>query len=485
MVIEMTKIVKEAVFAFALTTACLAYGANAWMQDARRSPEWFTDGVMYQIQPRSFTREGTLKAAAKKLPYLKDLGVTIVYLVPVMKMDASMDRSFWSPRQIRSGFNNPKNEYRLSDYFHVDEEFGTDDDLKDFVRRSHDLGMRVMFDLVYLHCGPTAPFLKENPSFTWWNADGSVKKGPWRFPKLNFANPKLREYLIGNIRYLIETYGADGFRCDVGDGIPLDFWCDAHDMMDNLTKNHAVLLCEGFTVCDQYKGFDADYGIFPGFNAQNIRKFWTDREKTVPVGSRFVNHYENHDIATDARPRREKAWGLRAVDQVIAWMFTMDGVPMLFCGNEIADADEKHSMFGKTPMDWNQLNVEPGRSRHALVKELSAMRRAHKSFTAVNGKEGLTWLAANGANSVTAFVRRGGGETILVVQNWSGKPVECEVDFTAPRDSYPSYIAIDAVDRDVKGAVVSKPLHSYEAKWLGGRKFSIGPWGRWVGIVKK
>ena len=76
----------------------VTFAANAWMQEARKTPAWFTEGVMYQIQPRAFTPEGTLKAAEKKLPYLKDLGVTIVYLVPVMKMDTSMDRSFWSPR---------------------------------------------------------------------------------------------------------------------------------------------------------------------------------------------------------------------------------------------------------------------------------------------------------------------------------------------------------------------------------------------------
>ena len=114
-----------------MVAANFAFGANAHMQDARKSPEWFTRGVMYQIQPRAFTPEGTLKAAAEKLPYLKDLGVTIAYLVPVMKMDTDMDKGFWSPRQIKSGFDNPKNQYRISDYFHVDEEYGTDADLRD------------------------------------------------------------------------------------------------------------------------------------------------------------------------------------------------------------------------------------------------------------------------------------------------------------------------------------------------------------------
>ena len=343
--------------------------------------------------------------------------------------------------------------------------------------------MKVVFDLVYLHCGPTAPVLKEHPEFTWWNPDGTVKKGPWRFPKLNFAEPKLREYLIGNILYLMKEYGADGFRCDVGDGIPLDFWCDAHDMMDSVSGGRAVLLCEGFTVCNQYKGFDADYGWFPGLNAARVRNLWVERESSCPVGSRFVNHYENHDIATDLRPRREAQWGHEAVEQVLVWMFTLDGVPMLFTGNELADSDERHSMFGKTPMDWTQLDREPGKSRHALVKRLAALRREHSAFTDINGEEGLTWLDTTANDSVTAFVRRNGRETMLVVQNWTGKDVRCDVLFAVPKRKTASYLAADEENRDVKGRVSPDAVYSKNAEFVGGTTFRVGAWGAWISKV--
>ena len=482
----MRDVFRTTVLAAALAAAMLpqsASGAKAWMQNARKSPEWFTRGVMYQIQPRAFTPEGTLKAAAKKLPYLKDLGVTIAYLVPVMKMDTDMDKGFWSPRQIKSGFENPKNQYRIADYFHVDEEYGTDRDLKDFCAEAHRLGMKVVFDLVYLHCGPTAPFLKEHPEFTWWNPDGTVKKGPWRFPKLNFAVPALRAYFMDNMKSLIRDFGADGFRCDVGDGIPLDFWCDAHDMMDALTGGNAVLLCEGFTVCDQYKGFDADYGWFPGLSADAVRGKWEEREGSCPVGSRFVNHYENHDLATDARPRRELAWGHGAIDQVLVWMFTLDGIPMLFTGNEMADADEKHSMFGRTPMDWSQLDREPGTSRHELVRRLISLRREHSVVTDINGKDGLTWLDTTAPEACTAFVRRNGRETVLVVQNWTDKPVECGVSFKVENAKVAYYLAPDETDRSVTGRVARTPLFARNAVHSADGTFSLGPWGWWISDV--
>ena len=482
----MSGLVRAFGLAVLVFAAVSSFGSNAWMQEARKTPAWFTEGVMYQIQPRAFTPEGTLKAAEKRLPYLKDLGVTIAYLVPVMKMDTSMDRSFWSPRQIKSGFNSPKNQYRIADYFHVDEEYGTDQDLKDFCAAAHKLGMKVLFDLVYLHCGPTAPFLKEHPEFTWWNADGTVKKGPWRFPKLNFAEPSLRKYLDGNVRCLLTQFGADGFRCDVGDGIPLDFWCDIHDTMDAVTASHAVLLCEGYTVCNQYKGFDADYGGFPGLelSAKAVREAWTKREAECPRGSKFVNHYENHDIATDLRPRRETRWGKDGTEQVLVWMFALDGIPMLFTGNELADADERHNMFGRTPMDWSQLEREPGKSRHAFVKRLAEIRRTHPAFTSVNGVDGLTWLDTTAPEKVSAFVRRGKGETVLVVQNWTAEETSCEVSFDVPDNAVLSYIAIEGVDRNVRGTIAAKPLLAKSATQTGTRSYALGPYGFTIVEVK-
>ena len=471
-----------------LMAGMAASAANMQFQNARTTPTWFTQGVMYQVQPRAFTPEGTLKAAAAKLPYLKETGVTIVYLLPVFAMDADMDKSFWSPRQIRSGFNNPKNQYRIADYFHVDEEYGTDADLKDFCAAAHRLGLKVLFDLVYLHCGPTAPILKAHPEFTWWDAPGKVAHGPWRFPCLNFDKPSVREYLLSNVTYLMAEFGADGFRCDVGDGIPLDFWCTAHDRMDALSGGKAILLCEGSNPANQTKGFDADYGWFPdgglfagnreGGSARNIRNAWTGRERGMAVGARFVNHYENHDIATDERPRRELKWGHDAVDQVIVWMFTLDGVPLLFDGNEFAESNPDHSMFGKTPLEWETLRSPVGQARHALVKKLAELRRTIPAFTAKNGAAGLTWLDVTQEKDVTAFVRRAGDETVLVVQNWRNREVETEVSFAVPPQKVPSYIALDnPPDRSVKGVVADAPLIAKRAERTGARSFRLGPYG--------
>ena len=462
-----------------------ALASSANLQNARKSPAWFTRGVMYQIQPRAFTPEGTLKAAEAKLPYLKDLGVTIAYLVPVFRMDDDMDQSFWSPRQVRSGFNNPKNQYRISDYYHVDSEYGTDDDLRSFVATAHKLGMKVIFDLVYYHAGPTSPIFRRHPEFTWWNEDGTISKGGWRFPQFNFECPGVKEYLWNNMVYHLVEFGVDGYRCDVGDAIPLDFWYEGHRRMDTVSKGEAILLCEGYDEQNQVSTFDADYGWFPGGGVK-ARQHWEYRDLMSAKGAKFVNHYENHDIATDLRPRREARWGHAFTDQVLVWMFTLDGIPMLFTGNEIADADPKHSMFGKSPMDWTQLEREPGRSRHALVRRLAALRREHAAFTDLNGKAGLCWLDVSGSTNVTSFVRRDrAGNQVVVVQNWGNEAAEVEIDFAVKPDPVPDYLSYKAVDRSVKGRFAERPLLAREAERTGERTFRLGPYGYSITEIKQ
>ncbi len=467
----------------ALAAACTTRGGDMSAQPARKCPDWFAKGLVYQVQPRAFSPDGSLKGIKAKLPYIKELGVTVVYILPVFKMDEDMDKSFWSPRQIESGFENPKNQYRIVDYFHVDSEYGTDADLKDLVAAAHRIGLKVIFDLVYFHFGPTAPFLKTHPEFAAWNADGSIRKGKWRFPQFDFSKPSVREYLKTNLIYLMAEFDCDGFRCDVGARIPLDFWCEARDRMEAF-KPDAILLCEGSCPANQTKAFDADYGRFPSpelfgrdsgkASARSLRSAWQKQAAVWAEGARFVNHYENHDFATDVHPRRETAWTHAGVDQVLVYMFTLDGVPLLFNGNEFAEASPNHSMFGRTPLDWSVLGTPEGRSRTALVKKLAEMRRSLPALTAINGRKGLEWLDVSRERDATAFVRRAPGcRSVVVVQNWRAVSLDVSVLFKAPQEDDAAALSIQD----------GEPILAHLAERTGKWSFRLGPYGYYVGFA--
>lgn len=396
-------------------------------QSARKSPPWITEGVMYQIQPRAFTAEGTLKSAEKRLPKLAELGVTILYLCPVFVSDDDMDQASWSPRQKKSGMNNPRNPYRMKDFYHVDPEYGTDQDLKEFVAAAHRLKMRVMLDMVFLHCGPKAVFLEAHADFIKRGVDGKAVNAAWAFPALNFANAELRKYLHRNMEMWVRDFDVDGFRCDVADGVPLDFWEAARERLEKLRPD-VGMLAEGVRKSDQIKAFDLNYGWGAAFkewsDAAAIRKQWeTMRNERPRGGAKFIRFIDNHDIANDDYSNRvEKRWGAARVSAVLVALFTLDGVPMIYNGQEVADR-ARHSIFGRLPVDWANGETDAGKERFAFYQKLCGMRRTEEALR----KGEVVWLENDQGEAVLSFARRGSEEVATVV-NLTDRSVRVKVE---------------------------------------------------------
>ncbi len=394
------------------------------LRTARVSPGWITEGVMYQIQPRAFTAEGTLKAAQARLGKLAELGVTILYLCPVFVADDDMDQASWSPRQKKSGMNNPRNPYRMKDFYHVDPEYGTDQDLKDFVAAAHALRMRVMLDMVYLHCGPRAVFLEAHPDFVKRDKNGKIKNAGWSFPALNHASPELREYLWQNMEWWVRDFDVDGFRCDVSDGIGLDFWETARQRLEKLRPD-VGMLAEGTRKADQLKAFDLDYGWgFAWDNAATVRTQWEKMRAERPRGgARFIRFIDNHDIANDSYDNRiEKRWGAARVEAALVAIFTLDGVPFLYNGQEVADT-ARHSIFGRMPIDWANAKTAAGQARFAFCRRLCAMRRSRPALT----RGELVWVDNDAPSAVLSYLRTSAEEKVLTVVNLTNKPVNVKL----------------------------------------------------------
>jgi len=404
----------------AATLALAADPVPLNQQQARTSPQWITRGVMYQIQPRAFTPEGTLKAAQARLPKLAELGVTILYLCPVFVADDDMDRAGWSPRQKKSGMNNPRNPYRMKDYYHVDPEYGTDDDLRGFVRQAHEFKMRVLLDMVYLHCGPKAVFLEKHPDFVQRDKSGKIVLKGWNFPGLNFANSELREYLWRNMELWVRDFDVDGFRCDVSDGIPLDFWETARQRLEKIRPD-VGLLAEGTRAADQLRAFDLDYGWgFQWDSASAIRKQWEKMHAERPRGgAKFIRFIDNHDIANDDYANRlEKKWGAARVNATLVVLFTLDGVPFLYNGQEVADT-ARHSIYARLPIDWANGETAAGKARFAFCQKLCSLRRCEPALT--QGE--VVWQDNDAPRLVLSYLRTFGHEAILTVVNLSDKPL--------------------------------------------------------------
>ena len=400
---------------------------------ARHAPEWVNDGIMYQINARAFTKEGTLQAATAKLEHLARLGITIIYLWPVFTSDDDMRQEFWSPRQIQSGLNNPRNPYRMKDYYNVDPEYGTNDDLKNFIKKAHDLGMHVLLDIVYLHCGPTAVFIKDHPDYIKRDAEGKIVYTRWNFPLLNFDNPELREYLWKNLEYWVKEFGADGFRWDVADRIPLDFVIEGRKRLEKIRPDIGML-AEGSRPVNQIEAYDMNFGfpIYPVIRdvmdgkkpASALADEKMKQETLQPKGGRFVHYIDNHDLANnDYEQRREHRWGIDGVEAALVACFTFDGVPMLYNGQEIADK-ARHSLYGNLSIDWSNAITKEGKARFKFCRNLIQLRKAHTALRAL-GK--TNYVANDQPDAVLSFERIDAKEKILVVINLRKEPVTVNV----------------------------------------------------------
>ena len=402
-------------------------------------PDWFTKGSIYQVNIRNFSKEGTIKSVTEELPFLAELGFTTIYLCPIFEEDDNPDSKYISPRQRDSKTGNPKNPYRMNDYFKIDSEYGSLNDLRELTQRAHQLGLKVMLDLVYLHIGPNAPIIYSFPDFVARTEDGKIELTGWNFPKLNFQNEGLCEYLWCNMTYYIGAIGVDGFRCDTGDHVPLDFWVEGHRRMRAINSD-SVLLNEGRKPEYLKRAFDASYDFDWHEVLFNVAcgKMSVDAlkecyEKTAAnffEGAVMVRDIENHDIVTDWSPRVEIAAGHDGMEAIIALNYIIDGIPMIFCGNEIADSSNL-SMFanrfymGEFEVTDRSIKTEEySLRRQSVIKALNKLKK--ESEILQKGK--TRWIDNSFSEKIISFVREFNGEQILFAANLTKDGVSAKIN---------------------------------------------------------
>ena len=401
----------------------------------RPTPDYLKRATVYQIVLRNFTRDGNFRAATEMLDHVRSVGVDIVYLTPFVAMDCDMNRAGWSPRQIRSGFGSPKNPYRISDYDKIDPEYGTDADFKAFNDKAHSLGMKVYMDLVYLHCGPNNVLKDHFPDAFQKNPDGSVKTTIWNFPYVNFASKDVRKYLIDSMLHWM-SLGCDGFRCDVGDEVPIDFWVEAVTACQKVNPE-LVMINEGTKAEWLEKAFDACYAWPWSFTVRERIAAVGNRslpermaevrtyEENVPKEALMFCFLDNHDTAADDWERRfDRTLPVEAGNAAFVLTFLRKGLPLIFNGNEIAD-NSLNSFFGPVEhparaaktVDWARALQPDGQKRLALIRKLAKMRHEDPIWS-----EGdMTWVTDGEKNGIIAFTRTLDTRTVLVAANLTNK----------------------------------------------------------------
>ena len=310
------------------------------------------DVAMYQVNPRVFAPEKSLRAVADRIDSIKDLGVNVMWVMPIY------------PIGIEKGKNSP---YCIQDYKAIAPEFGTLNDFKYLARTCHEHGMAIILDWVANHTAWDHPWVKEHPD--WYThdaeADTIIHPRPWDWydvADLNYDNREMRLAMIDAMKYWIRDVGIDGFRCDVADGVPADFWKEAIDTLRQAAgKRQILMLAEGKRADNFTAGFDMNYGwdfkdqIVRVFNENQPASSLFDADKaeydSLPAGKVKLRFTTNHDHSTEKTPPVEFLSLRGSMAAYVASVFLHGGA--LIYGSQEVGYPEPINFFKYVPVDWN------------------------------------------------------------------------------------------------------------------------------------
>lgn len=329
---------------------------------AKETTEKLNHQVIYQIYTRNFTLEGTFSALELHLDRLVELGVDILYLLPIHPI-GSKDR--------KGKLGSP---YSISDFYGVNPELGTLEELRSFLMQAHKKGLKVMIDIVFNHTSKDHPWLEEHPEYYYKDIDGnfSNRVGDWSdITDLDY-NYKPLWNVMHDILVYWAKFGFDGYRCDVASLVPVEFWKEAREKVAKVNPNfiwlaesvHKEFVKEmreyGFECasdCELYQAFDItyDYDIY-----QEFEEYFDDR---APL-SKFVDRlqlqemiypknyiksraYENHDQVRLMKRTQDTA----KTKNWMAAVFMLKGSAFLNGGIETL-SDHLPDLFNKDTIDW-------------------------------------------------------------------------------------------------------------------------------------
>ncbi|MGH9970359.1 MAG: alpha-amylase family glycosyl hydrolase [Pyrinomonadaceae bacterium] len=380
-------------------------------ESARQTRDWVRDGVIYEIYPRAFSPQGNFNGITARLDDLKDLGVTILWLMPIHPIGQEKKKgTIGSP-------------YAVRDYYGINPDYGTREDLRRLVSEAHRRGLKVIIDIVANHTSWDSVLMK-NPDFYKRDARGNITY-PYDWfdiAALNYNNQQLRRYMTDMLKYWIREFDLDGFRCDVAGEVPTDFWENARAELEAI-KPDIVMLAEAHKAELLVKAFDLDYSwplhsaltdaLQGRKGASEIRVAWENETREWPKNSVHMRFSDNHD-----ERRAIARFGERGALAASALVFTLDGVPLVYNGMEVGDTTESGApaLFEKLPIFWPIAERRPEFPR--FYKKMMALRRSSNALR----RGSLEWLPNSEENRVVTYLRRTPDEEVLVAINLSNRP---------------------------------------------------------------
>ena len=376
-------------------------------------PEWSKNLTIYEVNLWQYSSSGSFKDFEKHLPQLKELGVGILWFMPVQ------------PIGVINRKGTLGSYYSVKDYLSVNPEFGTMEDFKQMVKKIHKSGIYVIIDWVANHTSWDNSLITEYPEFYTKDSTGKIISPvpDWTdVADLNYDNKELRRYMTIAMKFWLKETDIDGFRCDVAGFVPTDFWEEVRPALDSMKK--VFMLAEWEDPKLHNKAFDMTY-------AWDFHNLITN----IAKGSKSVLSFdtlfkiEKNKYSTDAyrmyftSNHDENSWNGTAYEKFgkgvktfAVLSFIVPGMPLIYSGQE-AGLNKRLKFFDKDTIEWKKDDF------FNLYKILIALKKRNKALWNGNYGGEMKILKTSVDEKVLAFTRIKDSDEVLAVFNFSDKPV--------------------------------------------------------------
>ncbi|MBI9037968.1 MAG: alpha-glucosidase C-terminal domain-containing protein [Bacteroidales bacterium] len=442
-------------FIILLQTSC--NNENKKMKEKKQTtkklihPEWSKNTNIYEVNIRQYTPEGTLKAFEKHLPRLKQMGVDMIWLMPIQPIG----------EKNRKGTLGSY--YSIKDYMAVNPEFGTMKDFKELVGKAHELGLHVIIDWVANHSAWDNKMIEDHPD--WYTKDSAgnfVSPFDWTdVVDLNYDNKEMRRHMIDALKFWVVETDIDGYRCDVAGMVPLDFWNEARKELDQIKP--VFMLAEAEEPPHHKEAYDMSYAwdlhhilndVAKGEkNSNDIAAYFVENDSLFMEDAYRMNFTSNHD---------ENSWNGTEYERMgdgalafAAFSATIPGMPLIYSGQEAA-FNRRLEFFEKDQIDWDKFQLND------FYKKLLTLKKNNKALW--NGSYGgkMIRIPTSNDEAIFAFTREKDGDKIFAIFNFTGEEQNVVLSVESFTGNYQD--------------VFSGNKRNFSAN----EEIEIGPWGYFV-----
>jgi len=390
-------------------------------------PAWSKNAVIYEVNIRQYTAEGTFRAFAEHLPRLKNLGVDILWLMPI------------HPIGEKNRKGSLGSYYAVKDYYGVNPEFGTMEDFNYLVSQIHEMGMFVILDWVANHSAWDNPLTLEHPEWYTKSITGDFRPTPWYdwddIIDFDYSQPGLRKYMTEAIKYWVEEADVDGFRCDVAGFVPIDFWENVRSELETIKP---VFMLAEWESRDLHKhAFDMTYTWSLWFSLEDLYQqkrglgglleYLAHDVSTFPDDAYRMTFTENHDKNSwEGNQYSNYGDGLHAAMVLCG---TINGMPLVYSGQE-AGLDRSLKFFEKDEIEWKD------HENFDIYSKLFQLKKRNQALW--NGKWGgeMIRVEHDQPEKVISFYRESNGDKVISLINFSDVKLDVNLNTAPFSDSY-------------------------------------------------